>query len=199
MKASAPSFMRNILVVMLVIVIVLLHALLRNGEDTAVPPHVVPRDTVWVRHDSIVYRTVVLKKTIHDTIPAGLNTGGLNSGYDSLLREHLARRIYADTLLVPAIRGMFIVTDTVGGNLLGRRTWQTSYAVPDIPATVPDTRNEFYVGTGVSMNRKSQPGLQLVLLHRDRRDHITGTFVTVDAAGRLSWGVQAYWKITLKK
>ena len=188
--------MKDAVIIILLVAVALLALLTqtRNAPDSGMTPApVLPKDTVWIRYDSVVTRTVVVKRVIHDSMVPGLNIDSLNLGSDT---GYLVRRIYADTLLIPSIRGMFVINDTVFNNRLLSRTWQTSYSIPVTSTTVS---KQMYIGTGFSLNNKSPVGLQLTILYKDSKERITGSYFVIDTKGKLSYGVQTYWKLRLKK
>lgn len=167
----------------------------------------VVHDTSFIEHDTMVYRELKVKEIIHDTLPPRMIP---NPMYDSLVvqyrelaDDYLARRIYQDTLKIDSI-GYVAVADTVKNNTLLTRGYTSKYKVPVIKETItivkpaPATR-EVYFGGGVSANKTSLGAVNLGVLYKDRKDCLYGTYVAAGINGKLTYGVQTYWKIKPKQ
>jgi hypothetical protein len=169
---------------------------------------VVVHDTTWQKFDSIVVKKVPVKSVIHDTLPPEYLPNpmydSLKVQYEELAKEFLAKKIYADTLKVPQIKGLFIVNDTIKNNELLGRSWTADYILPTVKETITITKQapqkrQLYVGGGLSANKTNIAQAQAGLMYKDRRDRMFGAYVGFDPAGQMSVGIQSYWKITLKK
>jgi hypothetical protein len=165
-------------------------------------------DTTWQKYDSIVVKKVPVKIIIHDTLPPEFYPDpmydSLKVQYQELAQEFLAKKIYVDTLKVPQLKGLFIVSDTVKNNSLIGRKWSADYIIPVVKETITITKEaepkaQVYVGGGLSVSGITLNSVQTGLLYKSRKDHMLGAYAGVDLSGKLSYGIQSYWKINLKK
>lgn len=199
----------NIIIVVLVAVILLQR--LGCGGGNVIPPvsdTTVVHDTTWQKYDSVVVKKVKVKEVIHDTLPPQYLPNpmydSLKVQYEELAKDYLAKKIYADTLKIPQLTGLFIVNDTIKNNELIGRSWKADYIIPLVKETVTITKQapqkrQLYVGGGIAANKTNIASAQVGLMYKDRKDRIIGAYVGFNPAGQMSVGVQSYWKITLKK
>ena len=166
------------------------------------------RDTLWKHYDTTVKKSTVVIKTIHDTLPVEYYPhpmyDSLKVQYEELAKDYLAKRIYADTLKIPQLKGLFIVNDTVKNNKLIGSSWTADYIIPTITNTItinkyPEPKRQLYIGGGLSANLTQFGNAHVGLLYKDRKDRLYGGFVAVQPTGSITYGVQSYWKIRLKK
>lgn len=201
----------NIIIAVLVLVIIVREMGCGNGTEIGDPNNsdtIIVHDTTWQKYDSVVYKKVKVIKTIHDTLPPEYYPDpmydSLKVQYEELAHDFLAKNIYVDTLKIPQLKGLFVVTDTVKNNVLLGRSWTADYIIPTVTKTVTITKEaepkrQFYVGGGLSANMTSLGTAQAGILYKDRRDKVFGAFVSIVPNGTVSYGVQSYWKIRLKK
>lgn len=198
------------MIVLILIGVIFLQRCNCNGESTDAPKNdtTIVRDTVWKHFDTTVKKSTVVIKTIHDTLPVEYYPhpmyDSLKVQYEELAKDYLAKRIYADTLRIPQLKGLFIVNDTVKNNKLIGSSWTADYIIPTVTKTVtiikhPEPKRQFYVGGGLSANLSGLGIAQAGILYKDRKDKIFGAFVAVVPNGKISYGVQSYWKISFKK
>ena len=163
---------------------------------------------MWQHYDTTVKKSTVVIKTIHDTLPVEYYPhpmyDSLKVQYEELAEDFLAKRIYADTLKIPQLKGLFIVNDTVKNNKLIGSSWSADYIIPTVTETItvikyPEPKRQVYIGGGLSANTTSLGMAQAGILYKDRKDKIFGAFVAVVPNGKISYGVQSYWKIRFKK
>lgn len=199
-----------ILIVIILVAVILLQRFHCGGSDNMPPKNdtTVVIDTVWKKYDSVVYKKVKVIKVIHDTLPVEYYPhpmyDSLKVQYEELAQDYLVKRIYVDTLNVPQLKGLFIVTDTVKNNVLLGRSWNSSYTIPTVTKTVtvnnyPQPKRQLYVGGGLSANLNSLGMGQIGMLYKDRKDKIFGAFIAAVPNGQISYGVQSYWKIRTKR
>lgn len=197
-------------IIVILVAIIFLQRLDCSGGSTESPKNdtTVVTDTVWKHYDTTVKKSTVVIKTIHDTLPVEYYPhpmyDSLKVQYEELAKDYLAKRIYADTLKIPQLKGLFIVNDTVKNNKLIGSSWTADYIIPTVTKTVtiieyPKPKRQFYVGGGLSANLTSLGMAQAGILYKDRKDKIFGAFVVVVPNGKISYGVQSYWKISFKK
>lgn len=172
------------------------------------PDTTVVHDTTWQRYDSIVYKKVKVIETIHEPTPPEYLPNpmydSLKVQYEELAKAYLAKNIYKDTFRIPQIKGLIIVNDTVKNNQLMGRSWTADYMIPTVKETITIVKpcipkRQLYVGGGFSANMTGFGNAQVGLLYKDRKDRIYGGFVSVQPTGSITYGVQSYWKIRLKK
>jgi hypothetical protein len=167
-------------------------------------------DTVWQKYDSIVVKKVKVKEVIYDTLPpeyiADPMYDSLKVQYEELAQEYLAKRIYADTLNIPELKGSFVVNDTVKNNSLIGRSWITDYTVPIITNTTTITntieaprKGQVYIGGGLAFNKDLTNIGHLGILYKTKKDKIIGGYVAVIPGMQISYGLQSYWKLNFKK
>lgn len=206
MKSS--SWLTIIVILVAIILLQRLDCNVGPGTDAPKNDTTVVRDTIWQHYDTTVKKSTVVIKTIHDTLPVKYYPhpmyDSLKVQYQELAEDFLARRIYADTLKIPQIKGLFIVNDTVKNNRLIGSSWSADYIIPKVTETItitkyPKPERQFYVGGGLSANMTSLGMAQAGILYKDRKDKIFGAFVAAVPNGKISYGVQSYWKIRFKK
>lgn len=199
-----------LVIVSILIAIIFLQRLDCGGSDEkpARNDTTIVRDTLWKHYDTTVKKPMVIKKIIHDTLPVEYYPDpmydSLKVQYEELATDFLAKRIYTDTLEIPQLKGLFIVNDTVKYNKLLGRSWTADYIIPKVTETVTITKylepeREFYVGGGLSTSSTSIGMAQTGILYKDRKDKIFGVFVAIVPNGKISYGMQSYWKIKFKK
>lgn len=166
-------------------------------------------DTVWKYYDTTVKKPMVITKVIHDTLPPEYIPDpmydSLKVQYQELVKEYLANNIYQDTLKIGSL-GHLVVYDTVKANKLGNRTYMADYRVPIIKDTVFVTntveapkKGQLYIGGGLASNKSLQNTGHIGVLYKTKKDKMIGAYVAVLPGMQIGYGVQTYWKLTLKK
>ena len=166
-------------------------------------------DTVWKYYDTTVKKPMVITRVIHDTLPPEYIPDpmydSLKVQYQELVKEYLAKNIYQDTLKIGSL-GHLVVYDTVKANKLGNRTYMADYRVPIIKDTVFVTntveapkKGQLYIGGGLASNKSLQNTGHIGVLYKTKKDKMIGAYVAVLPGMQIGYGVQTYWKLTLKK
>jgi hypothetical protein len=180
-----------------------------DGCHDLVPPTpeiVHTRDTLWQHYDTVVKKPMVIKQVIHDTIPVVFDAhpdyDSLKNQYTTLVSQYTDKNIYQDSIAIGSY-GRIILDDTVQLNKLGQRHYQLSYSIPTIIDTVKiiekaAPKPALYLGAGYATNLSSGT-LQLSALYKDKKDHLSGVYIALLPQGKVTYGVQKYWKITLKR
>lgn len=164
-------------------------------------------DTTWQVHDSLIIKRLKVKEIIHDTLPpeyiADTNYPKLKAQYDTLVKEHLAKNAYTDTLEIDSI-GWIAVADTVKKNKIEHRSYKWNYKIPVITNTITiqnyeKPKNQFYIGGGIDVNK----GLTVNNVHiggllKTKKDHILGLHIGTQIDGGVMYGFQSFWKIKLR-
>lgn len=198
------------LIVLVLIAIVLIQRCndAPSGQSDSVK---IIRDTMWVSNDT----TIVSKPQIIKTIPYEVsretiikeylpdsNYAGLLKQYEDLVSQLLAKNIMQDSIRIDT-NGYVKITDTVQKNLIVGRSTEVSMKYPIIKETVtiPQKKvTQLYLGGQVSASQGQLiNGLNGGLLLKNKRDQIYGVTVGVNTDGNISYGLQSYWKIKLKK
>lgn len=212
LKESLLKFMKTNIHNLIVIGLILL-VLLQRCNDSKPPVDVptVVRDTVWVVKDSTVYskpqiiktipvdvsRETIIKEYLPDT-----NYSALLKQYESVVNELLAKNIQQDSISVDSI-GYVKITDTVQKNMVTGRSTQVSVKYPIIKETITlpaAKKTQLYAGGQISGNKGELINtMNAGLLLKNKKDQIYGVTVGVGTAGQVSYGLQSYWKIKLKK
>lgn len=206
------KYITRIIICLLVVIILLQRLGCTNGGSgkPASTDTVIVVDTVWKKHDSLVYKKVQVIKIIHDTLPPEYIPDpmydSLKVQYEELAKDYLAKRIYADTLKIPQLKGLFVVNDTVKNNSVIGRSWSADYIIPVITKTKTITvteqapqKRQVYIGGGLAVNKSVNGSAQLGMLYKDRKDRISGVYIGFDPSGQMIYGLQSYWKISFKK
>jgi hypothetical protein len=167
---------------------------------------VVVRDTAWQIHDSVITKKVPVKEIIYESAPpeyiADTNYAVLKEQYDLLVKDYLAKKIYADTFKLDTL-GYVAIADTVNKNELLNRSYSYKYKIPTITEKVTITKtnppkNQVYIGGGVNASKSfGVESLNAGLMLKTKKDQLFGLKVGTSLDGQLSYGFQSYWKIKL--
>lgn len=170
------------------------------------PDTTIVRDTVWHETSKTIIKQVPQVGGDEGHIPAGedkyIPAGSYDSllvKFDKLVKDLTARKFYKDSLQLDSI-GYIVVKDTVQFNSLQKRSYDYKYRIPHVTETVtitkyaPPTR-QLFIGAGVGKSN-AQAGI----LYKTRKDLLFGAYIAPPLQNTpLQFGVQAYWKIKLKK
>jgi hypothetical protein len=160
-------------------------------------------DTTWQTHDSLIIKKLIIKNTIHDTLPpeyiADTNYPKLKVQYDALVIAYLAKNIYADTVKLDTL-GYVAVADTVHKNELLGRSYKYNYKIPTITVTNTITKQAppkgaLFMGGGVTGNKIGLDVLHGGLLYKSKQDKLFGLNIGINSNSQVVYGFQSYWKI----
>lgn len=199
----------NKLLVLIIIFLVLFTAFNKGDGCSAKQKKadtVTLHDTTWKIHDSLIIKKLKVKEIIHDTLPpeyiADTNYPKLKVQYDAIVKDHLARNAYTDTLEIDSI-GWIAVADTVKKNKIEHRSYKWNYKIPVITNTITiqnyeKPKNQFYIGGGIDVNK----GITVNNVHiggllKTKKDHILGITIGTQIDGGGIW-VPIFWKIKLR-
>ena len=165
-------------------------------------------DTTWKIHDSLIIKKLKVKEIIHDTLPpeyiADTNYPKLLAQYNDLLSKYMALVEFKDTIRIDTL-GYVAITDTVNQNSLRGRSVRTNYKIPTITNTITiqnyeKPKTQMFLGGGIDGNQTlGITGASAGVLLKNKKDHIYGLNVGTQINGGLTYGIQSYWKIKLKK
>lgn len=194
------------IIAVLVVIILLQRACTPKGPTQVIPQ--VTYDTI-LKHDT----SVVVKKmkiTSHDTtyIPEDpiymfdTSCEKAKETFNKLVKKHVTRNMYIDTILIDTF-GKVLVYDTVQFNQLGNRGIVKNYTIPIITRYVKvpaEPKRQMYIGGGLLATKDLMiNAAELGLIYKTKKDQMYGVKAQLDFKGNLSYGLQSYWKISLKK
>ena len=160
-------------------------------------------DTTWQTHDSLIIKKLIIKNTIHDTLPpeyiADTNYPKLKAQYDALVIAYLVKNIYADTVKLDTL-GYVAVADTVHKNELLGRSYKYNYKIPTVTVTNTITKQAppkgaLFMGGGVTGNKIGLDVLHGGLLYKSKQDKLFGLNIGINGNSQVVYGFQSYWKI----
>jgi len=175
----------------------------RAGDTTEVKI-----DTIYKHvHDTITKEVTVYKKQyVHINKPEyypGETIDTCKARFQNLLKEHLVRTIYSDTLKLDSL-GTIVIRDTVWINkLYGKRGYIKDYKIPQVTKTITITKQEepkrqLYVGLNGFVNRNDITAFSPGFIYKTKKDHIYQASIGVDFNGTITYGFGTYWKIKIK-
>jgi hypothetical protein len=202
------EFIRKNLLSLAVIVLLVVVVLQKCAQPGASEGPTIVRDTAWVVKDSLIYSKPQLVKTIevesHDTIInqyiPDTNYAKLVIQYQEIVNQLLAKNIMEDSVRIDS-NGYVKITDTVQKNLIVGRGTQVNIKYPIIKETItlPAKKvNQLYVG-GAFQTGGDNPQIGASALLKTRNDFLFGGSLSINTYGDLQYGVNAFWKIKLKK
>jgi hypothetical protein len=164
----------------------------------------VKTDTVWKVTKDTVFKTVNAVKTEYISIDKeeykpGESIDTCKTRFNSLLKEHLVRTVYSDTLNLDSL-GTVVIRDTVWLNkLYGKREYIKDYKIPFVTKTITkkeDPRRQMYIGgnTFIGGSGLLTPGL----IYKDRKDRVYQANIGLGIDGSINYGFGMYWKINLR-
>lgn len=162
-------------------------------------------DTVYITKDSLIVRKV--PRIIRDTtyllgetkyLP-DTNYAVLKKQFQSLVKEHTALNIYADTLKLDSLGYVFVV-DSVQFNELRNRIYDYKYTLPVVKekTTLIQKRNQVYVGGGIFTNTGLNTiGAELNLSLKTKSDKVYYVNGLVIPDQGPYFGIGTQWKLKL--
>jgi len=186
------------------VAIILLQRSCNGSNDKDLVKQTVKTDTVWKETKDTVFKTVKVtnikyvplkeeKYTVSD------NCDSSKVRFENLLKEHLVRTVYADTIKLDSL-GTIVVKDTVWLNkLYGKREYIKDYKIPFVTKTITkkeDPKRQMYIGGNsfIGTSGLLAPGL----IYKDRKDRVYQANVGVGFNGSINYGFGMYWKINLR-
>ncbi len=165
-------------------------------------------DTIYKHvHDTITKEVTVYKKQyVHINKPEyypGETIDTCKARFQNLLKEHLVRTIYTDTLKLDSL-GTIVIRDTVWINkLYGKRGYIKDYKIPQVIKTITitkqeETKRQLYVGLNGFVNRTDITAFSPGFIYKTKKDHIYQGSIGVDFNGTITYGLGTYWKIKIK-
>ena len=187
---------KTLLIVVLVAIILLMRACsgkegkgIAKNEPITITQTVTKWDTLKI--DSLVYvprwRTKI--NTIHDTVPANIDTL-------YILKDYYSKYFYTDTLNLDSL-GSIVINDTISKNSILFREIHPNVLIPTttITNTVYINKREFYGGFGIKgrSNQLNYLGGELLFKTKNNQAYNIGIGLNQDFQPVLGFGM--YWKI----
>lgn len=182
----------------------------KPSEDKG-PDTLVVHDTAWQVHEKTIVKQVPFLKEVpvsHEVLvtkyQADTSYPKLKAQYEELAKRYASKRVYKDSVKIGTYGNIFL-TDTVHENSLGRRTVKENYKIPEVTKTVTITKyaeptRQLYVGGGINATSLSSfRSVEGGILYKNKRDQILGAKVGINTDGSVTYGIQSYWKVKLKK
>ena len=164
----------------LIVFLIAIILLQRNcvGLKTEQLKDIIKTDTVWKTTKDTVFKTVNVVKKQFITVdkPEYKPTESIDTcktRFNNLLKEHLVRTVYSDTLKLDSL-GTVVIRDTVWLNKLhGKREYIKDYKIPFVTKTIikkEEPKRQMYIGGNVFIGGSSlmTPGL----LYKDKKDRV---------------------------
>ena len=196
--------MNKVLIVVVVILLFMVTAQHSKYLKTDLKTDTVTlHDTTWQVHDSLIIKKLIIKNTIHDTLPpeyiADTNYPKLKAQYDALVFAYLAKNIYADTVKLDTL-GYVAVADTVHKNEIHGRSYKYNYKIPTVTVTTTITKQAppkgaLFMGGGVTGNKNGLDVLHGGLLYKSKQDKLFGLNIGINGNSQVVYGIHSYWKI----
>ena len=187
---------KTLLIVVLVAIILLMRACsgkegkgIAKNEPITITQTVTKWDTLKI--DSLVYvprwRTKI--NTIHDTVPANIDTL-------YILKDYYSKYFYTDTLNLDSL-GSIVINDTISKNSILFREIHPNVLIPTttITNTVYINKREFYGGFGLKGRTDQINYLGGELLYRTKNKQVYGAGVGLNQDFQPVLGFSMYWKL----
>ena len=193
------------LIVAALVSIILLQRCEPDEPITPVPP-TTKIDTVWVKHDSVIYSkpkiVTVIKGVPEIQYVPDTSYSKLVIQYKSLVDLCTAKNVYSDTLKIDSI-GYINVLDTISKNRIQGRRFKYDLKYPVVTKTITlqaPPKTQVYIGGGLQGNQYNIVNqFSAGLLLKTKKDKIYGVYTGIDTDGKIQYGLQSYWKIKLGK
>ena len=186
---------QNVLIVVLVIIILFTRACSGDKNNQTIPDPITITKTItkWdtLKIDSLVYvpkwRTKV--NTIHDTIPANIDTA-------EILKDYYSTYVYIDTLSLDSL-GSIVISDTISKNSILFRDVQSNIFIPTttVTNTVYLYKREFFGGISVGSTPTAIQNLNGELLFVNKKRQSYGVGVGINNSFTPIYTFRMYWKI----
>jgi hypothetical protein len=196
----------NYLVIGILVAIIFLQRSCNGEQISSTPEPIITTDTIWkTTHDTVYKKVNIIKKEYiklqSEQYTSGETIDTCKARFENLLKEHLVRTVYSDTLQLDSL-GTIVVRDTVWLNkLYGKRQYIKDYKIPFVTKTITKPtppKRQMYIGGNLFGNANSMQGVTPGLLYKNKKDQIYQVNVGINFDGTITYGLGAYWKIKLK-
>ena len=159
---SKPNF--SFIIIVLLTLVIILQRTCSKSVKIADDKITIKTDTVWKHtHDTVFQDVKIIEKVFVDSENVnhypGETIDTCKARFQNLLKEHLVRTVYSDTLKLDSL-GTIVVRDTVWINkLYGKRSYTKNYKIPQVTKTITITKQQepkkqMYEGQNAFPNRK---------------------------------------------
>jgi hypothetical protein len=192
--------------IIVLIAIIFLQRSCNNVDSGDLVKETVKIDTVWKETKDTVFKTVNIIDTKYIPVKETkyLTSNDIDtckSRFENLLKEHLVRTVYSDTLKLDSL-GTIIVKDTVWLNkLYGKREYIKDYKIPFVTKTITKQeppKRQLYIGGNLFGNTNSMQSITPGLLYKNKKDQIYQVNIGISTNGGIIYGIGGYWKIKIK-
>jgi hypothetical protein len=204
--------LKKYLNLILIGILILIIVLQRSCNSTKIIDHkpeiTIKIDTVYKHITDTIVKNVPVKTFVYVkpdgpeyTPSEDIDT--CNARFAYLLRQHIAKRVYQDTLKIDSL-GTVTVIDTVWLNKLGKRIYTTNIKIPIVTKTITITKEkepvrQLYIGGNLFGDKNALQLLTPGILYKTKKDQIYQANVGINFDGTFTYGIGAYWKISFKK
>ena len=196
----------NYLLIGILIAIIFLQRSCNGKQISSTPEPIITTDTIWKTTHDTMYKNVTIVKEEYikpegEQYNSGETIDTCKARFQNLLKEHIVRRVYSDTLKLDSL-GTIVVRDTVWLNkLYGKRSYTKDYKIPFVTKTIikPEPpKRQLYIGGNLFGNTNSIQSITPGLLYKNKKDQIYQVNVGISTNGDIIYGVGGYWKIKLQ-
>lgn len=201
-------YLTLIVIGVLIAIILLQRSCTGTSTEPSEPQVIVKIDTVYKHITDTVIKNVPIKSIVYvkpdaPQYDSGENIDTCRARFNYLLKQHIARRVYQDTLKLDSL-GTIVVIDTVWLNKLGKRTKIYDYKIPFVTKTVTIIKEkepvrQLYIGGNLFGDKNALQLLTPGILYKTKKDQIYQANIGINFDGSLTYGIGAYWKISFKK
>lgn len=203
---TKPSL--SFIIILLLLLVIVLQRSCNNSISTPSEKIVIQRDTVWKHTHDTIYKNLKPISEIYTPIDdeqyeSGETIDTCKKRFQLLLKDHLTKRIYVDTLKLDSI-GHIVVKDTVWINkLYGKRLYIKDYKIPVVTNTITITKQEepkrqLYVGANLFANRNDITVFSPGFIYKNKKEQLYQATIGIDFNGTITYGFGTYWKIKMK-
>lgn len=177
-----------------------------GGEKPHTLPPSIKHDTVWIKHDSVIYSkpkiVTVIKGVPEIQYVPDPSYDKLVIQYKSLVDLCTAKNVYSDTLKIDSL-GYVNVLDTISKNRIQGRRFKYELKYPIVTKTITlqaPPKTQMYIGGGLQGNQYDIINqFNAGLLLKTKTDKMYGIYTGINTNGNMQYGLQMYWKIKLHK
>jgi hypothetical protein len=196
----------NYLVIGILVAIIFLQRSCNGEQVLSDPQPIITTDTIWkTTHDTVYKKVSVIKKEYiklqGEQYTSGETIDTCKTRFENLLKEHLVRTVYSDTLKLDSL-GTIVVRDTVWLNkLYGKRQYIKDYKIPFVTKTITKPtppKRQLYFGGSIFGNTNSLQAITPGLLYKNKKDQVYQANIGLNFDGTITYGFGAYWKIKIK-
>lgn len=145
-----------------------------------------------------------LKETITQNYIPDTNYNDLKKQFLDLAAKFESQNIQKDTLKIDSL-GYVATIDTTQQNVIKGRSFKYDLKTKEITKTITIHEpykpvDQVYIGGGIFGSKGTLVGGgEAGFMFKDKKDQLYGAKVQLNTLGQLSYGIDSYWKISLRK